>query len=242
MWFFCHSLFWGTQYEVLLASPLCCGNNNLGTRCLPRHMPTMPCVIHRWVFFFRAEPPNNSYVFVGVCYCVCFLLSGSHVDVIFTNSTSNHWVCNSTTLQSIPLADKCTSQWWSVVHARSALSGCSSQCFELGELHATPSTVPQPLHQYGGAYSCGGSAESHLIPPPFVHGRNRSSFPGDIPLDVMSYFKSVRGIKFWCGGWVSGWWIYSQLVVRVLHYLTTHFPWFHRQAVNINPLSTWTRM
>ena len=43
------------------------------------------------------------------------------------------------------------------------------------EPSATHSAVPQP---FGGAYSLGGSVESHLITPPSLHDGEGSSFPG----------------------------------------------------------------
>ena len=52
--------------------------------------------------------------------------------------------------------------------------------------------MPKP---FGGAYSLGGSVESHLIPLPSLHDGEGSSFPGLVPSDdvVDSYF--VMGIK-----------------------------------------------
>ena len=69
---------------------------------------------------FSLPPIHMSYV--GVCYGVCFLLSGSHVVVMFTNGVSTSGVCNTTTLQSL-----------------TALSR--------GELLATHSVVHQTFHQ-----------------------------------------------------------------------------------------------
>ena len=34
---------------------------------------------------FRVEIPTNLLIYIGVCYGVCFLLSGAMVDAIFTN-------------------------------------------------------------------------------------------------------------------------------------------------------------
>ena len=63
------------------------------------------------------------------------------------------------------------------------------------EPSATQSAIPQPSHLYGGADSFGGLAESHLIPPPSLHGGEGSSFLGLVPSDNMVYFESVIGIK-----------------------------------------------
>ena len=54
-----------------------------------------------------------------------------------------------------------------------------------GELHPTDSAVPQPFHQYSGAYSFGGLAKSHLIPLPSLHGGKGTSFPGSAPCNDM---------------------------------------------------------
>ena len=68
-------------------------------------------------------------LYVGGWYGVCFLLSGSHVTAILTNEGTTIGVYNAKTLRSISLPDICASWWWSVAHARSALSGCSFHCF-----------------------------------------------------------------------------------------------------------------
>ena len=57
-------------------------------------------------------------LYAGVCYGVCFLLSGAHVAAMLTNGCSTLW--------SIFFEGICASWWWSVVHARSAVSGCFS--------------------------------------------------------------------------------------------------------------------
>ena len=123
--FCCHGWFWGTQWGVLLASSLC-HNNKLSPRCLLRHMPTV-----LWVSFsFRVQSSTNSLFDVLVSYVVCFVLSGSHVTAMFTNGGSTIGVCDTAILQRIPLAGICASRWWSVAHASSVLSGCSSHCFD----------------------------------------------------------------------------------------------------------------
>ena len=35
-------------------------------------------------FFFRVQPSTDLPIYVGVCYGICFLLSGSNVDALFT--------------------------------------------------------------------------------------------------------------------------------------------------------------
>ena len=60
------------------------------------------------------------------------------------------------------------------------------------EPSATHSAVPQ---LFGGAYSLGGSIESHLIPPLSLHDREGSSFPGLVPSDDAVNSDSVLGIK-----------------------------------------------
>ena len=70
-----------------------------------------------------------------------------------------------------------------------------SMTLSRGELSATQSAVPQLSHLYGGAYSFGGLAESHLIPPPSLHDGEGSSFPGLVPSNDMVDSESAIGIK-----------------------------------------------
>ena len=115
--------------------------------------------------------------------------------VMFTYGASAIGVCNTATHWSLPLAGICGSLRWSVAHARNALSGCSSLCLEQGEPHATHLTVSQPFQLYGGAYRFWGLAESHLIPLPSPHGREGSSFQGNVPADDTGNSESVVGVK-----------------------------------------------
>ena len=64
-----------------------------------------------------------------------------------------------------------------------------------GEPCATHLAVPQPSHLFGGAYSLGGSVESHLIPLSSLHDGEGSSFPGLVPSDDAVDSDSVMGIK-----------------------------------------------
>ena len=57
---------------------------------------------------------------------------------------------------------------------------------------------------YGGAYSFGGLAESHLIPLPSLHGEEGSSVPGLVPSDDTVDSASVVGIKPGDSGMVIG--------------------------------------
>ena len=60
--------------------------------------------------------------------------------------------------------------------------------------HST-STVPQPFHLYGGAYSSGGLVANHLIPQPSLCGGEGSSFPACVPVIDMVDSEFVMGIK-----------------------------------------------
>ena len=60
-------------------------------------------------FSFRVEPGTNLSIYVGVCYAVCFLFSGSPVDATFSSRGSNIAICITTAPQSIPVAGKCPS-------------------------------------------------------------------------------------------------------------------------------------
>ena len=109
-----------------------------------------------------------------------------------------------------------------------------------GEPSTTQSAVPQPSHLYGGAYSLGGSLESHPMPLPFLHDGEGSSFPGLVPSDDMVNSESVMGIKPGDSGVVIGYqvdeftctWSAEQFVDHSDFYLgftgkvssLTHFP------------------
>ena len=128
---------------------------------------------------------------IGVCYGVCFLLWSFHVAAIVTNWGSTIGICISTTLWSIyvPPGD---GPWpIPVVHWVAFPPNALSR----GKFHVNLAAVFQPFHQNGGAYSFGGSAESHQICPPSLHGREGSPFQGcGIPDDMVNS-KSVVAIK-----------------------------------------------
>ena len=58
--------------------------------------------------------------------------------------------------------------------------------------------------KYGGAYSLGGLADSHLIPPPSLHGGEESSFLGLVPSKDTVDSESVVGVKPGDSGVVVG--------------------------------------
>ena len=64
-----------------------------------------------------------------------------------------------------------------------------------GQPSATQSAVPQPSYLYGGAFSFGGSLESHPIPLPSLHDGEGSFFPGLVPSDDTINPESVMGVK-----------------------------------------------
>ena len=74
----------------------------------------------------------------------------------------------------------------------------------MSEPSATQSAVPQASHLYGGAYSFGGLAESHPIPPPSLHVGEGASFPGLVISDNTVNSESVMGIKPGDSGVVIG--------------------------------------
>ena len=61
--------------------------------------------------------------------------------------------------------------------------------------------MPQPI---SGAYSLGGSVESHLIPLPSLCNGEGSYFPGLVPSDDVANSDSVMGIKPGDSGVVIG--------------------------------------
>ena len=123
---------------------------------------------------------------------VCFLLLGAELDAVFTYGGS--------TIRVFTLA-----ALWEFTHGRHMCDlvmaiGPHLICIEwllpllpwLGEPSATHSAVPQP---FGGAYSLGGSVESHLILPPSLCDGEGSSFPGLVPSDDVVDSDSVMDIK-----------------------------------------------
>ena len=187
----------------------------------------------------------------GVCSGVCFLLLGAELDVVSPmglNHLGLHF-CN-------PLE---------FTHGRYMCNlvmviGPCLVCIEwllpsllwVGGPSATQSAVPQPSHLYGGAYSLGGSAESHPIPLLSLHDGEGSSFPGLLPSDDM--VDSVMVIKPGDSSVVIGYqvdeftctWSSEQFVAHshFCHGFTgkwsslTHFPW--NQGVRIMPF--WIRL
>ena len=101
-----------------------------------------------------------TYIYVDVCYGVCIPFPGSNVEVIFTYGGSTIEICTSAALWSIPMVGICASSWWSSVHARNALSGCSLYCFKLGSLMLLSQLSSSHSSQYGGVYSMGVLAQS----------------------------------------------------------------------------------
>ena len=110
------------------------------------------------MFPFQSGPPANSLLCIGVCYGVCFLLSGSHLAAMFTSWGSTIGVCDTATVWSILLAGIYASSWWSLAHVRSVPSGCFCHCFELGGFMLLIQLFPSCLNR--GVYSFAGSAES----------------------------------------------------------------------------------
>ena len=140
---FCHhSWFWGT-WSILLASTVQYAIA-AKTSVLETFSATCQlCLVSSADGFSLSELSllliHVSYV--DVFYHLYLLLLGSLVAAMFTNGDSTNGVCNSTTLQCIPLPGKCASWWWSMAHTRSTLSGCSPTVW-VGELCATHSAVP----------------------------------------------------------------------------------------------------
>ena len=78
------------------------------------------------------------------------LTAASNVTAMFTNRGSTTGVCTTAAFRNIPIPGICAFWCLSVAHAKSALNGCSLQCFEWGEPPATQAAVLQLFNQYGG--------------------------------------------------------------------------------------------
>ena len=74
-------------------------------------------------FIFRVQPPSDLYI---LWWCLVWHL----LPAFRLPSCSAIGICNTTTLQIIPLASICTSLWWSMAQTRSALSDCIFHCFK----------------------------------------------------------------------------------------------------------------
>ena len=122
-----------------------------------------------WVsFLFQSQPPTDS-LWLGACYNVCFLPSDSNVTAVLTYGALTARVCNATILWSISMVSIYASLWWSLAHTRSVLSGCSFHYFKWGEL--MPLIQLSPSHSfYMAGHTALGVWQSHLIPPPSLHG------------------------------------------------------------------------
>ena len=146
-------------------------------------------------FFLRVDPPTIFVYFIfGVCSGVCFSLLGAEVDAVFTYEgqplgsapcnplefTHGRHMCNLVMVIGLHLV--CI-EWLLPL----LLWVGGAFCYSFG--------CSQPSHLYGGAYSLGGSLESHPIPQPSLHDGEGSPFPGLVPSDDMVNFESVIDIK-----------------------------------------------
>ena len=104
------------------------------------------------------------------------------------------------------------------VHRVAALSSALSR-----GAPATQSAVLQPSQLYGGAYSFGGLAESHPIPPPSLYGGEGSSFPGLVPSNDTVNSESVMGIKPGDSGVVIGYQVDGFTHTRSAEWFVAHF-------------------
>ena len=62
-------------------------------------------VLIRWVFLLEGWVPHQ-FLYFGVCYCVCFLLSGSECGCHIHNVGLTVGVCTTATHWSIPMVGK----------------------------------------------------------------------------------------------------------------------------------------
>ena len=124
-----HSWFWGAQWGVMLAAPLCHSNNNFQFQMpLQTHSnhamgpPQVSASFESWASHWFLY-----HVFVSLMVSAFRFPYGCH----FYQWGLNHEGCNTTmTLWYIALANIYDSWWWSVAYAGSSLSGCYSYCFE----------------------------------------------------------------------------------------------------------------
>ena len=131
-----------------------------------------------WVYAnYAVGPPEVSFLFqswashqlimlhVGACYGVCFLLSDFPVVAMLKNGAQLLGGCNVTTLCSIPLASMCASWWWSVAHARSALSLLLLPLLWVGVSFMLLILLSPSHSVYMMGHTAQGAWQSHLSPP-----------------------------------------------------------------------------
>ena len=114
-------------------------------------------------FSFRVEPPTVLYVLYVWCLfwsmiCTFRYHAGCYIHLWGLNFLGLHH-CN-------PLGLTHGRHMCNLVMVISDRVAAPSIALRREELHATQSAVPQASQLYGRAYSFGGLAESHLIPPP----------------------------------------------------------------------------
>ena len=147
---------------------------------------------------------------VGICFGVSFLLSGSHVVSISICRGSAIVDCNITAFCVYPCqAYMCLlvmvcgphQEWteWLLLH-----------CHELGRVSCCSSHCSLSHSNNMVRHTALGAWQSHLIPPPFLHG-GEGSFPGCTPPSGTFESRSCVVIRY------LGLWINSLLVSRVFH-------------------------
>ena len=131
---------------------------SLSSRCLLRHMLTLPWILGRWFLSFRVEPHINTYV-IAWCYGVLFLLSvpmwlpcspigapplGFAISQPFAVYSWQAYVPPDDGAWPTP------EEHWVAVPPTASIRG---------EFHATHLAILKPFHQYDGAYSLFSMAE-----------------------------------------------------------------------------------
>ena len=99
---------------------------------------------------------------------------------------------------------------------------------------------PQQLHKYGG-HTALGAKQSHPLPLPSLHGRERSAFPGSIPPDDTVNSRFVVGISPGDSGVVLRYPIDDFTCAWSVEYFvgqSHHLPFLYGQSVSTNPLPT----
>ena len=208
-------------------------------------------VLCLWVYLLGAEPPTDSYVmyFVSVmvfafrCPCGCMLICGAHILGL-----QHHNPFEFTLGMHLCLLVMVHSPCWD------AVSGCCFYCLDLeGASHYSSCFVPAILAIWWGI-QLWTLVESHLVPPPSIHGGKGSTFAGSAPPNDMDDFESVVGVKLSDSGVVIRYQVdefthtlgqqsvslFDHTFILVSWVRCPHWPTSHlNQAVRIFPF--WTR-
>ena len=146
-------------------------------------------------FSFRFEPPTDSiyHMLVSVMvfafhFQIPVSLKCSLMEALLLGFAPSH-------LLNIPLASIYVSRWWSVIHTRSTLSGCSSHYFEWGRASYCLFSCHPAIPSIWLGIQLRGLGRESPNPPAFPTWWRALLYPDSALPDDMVSSESVVGIK-----------------------------------------------